>query len=412
MNAKVGLLCVAAALVAGPWLLWRIGAVRAVAPLAVLQILGGVALGPSLFGRLAPEAHAAVFTAPVLSSLQGLAAVGVLLYVFVSGLHLDPARLKGEARGLKRITAGSFLLPFLLGLGVGAWIAAFVPGAIGPRGDAVTFTLAIGVCIAVTALPILAAILREAGWIGTRLGQTALALAAVNDAALWLVLAALLAIAAGAAAQIGTTLLFSLLWGAALLGCARLLRSLAEGEGAEARMLVLGVALCFVSAAAAEAIGLGYILGGFAAGVVMPPASRAALIARIEPLTATVLLPFFFVSTGLKATIDPGSAAFLSVLLLATVATFAGKVAGTALPARQAGESWSFALALGVLMQTKGLMEVVVLAALLDAGMIGPVVFSGLIAMAVVTTVIAAPLARLALGQRGDIRTRGTPRAG
>lgn len=401
MSARIGLLCIAVLLVAGPWLLWRVRAVRAVAPLAVVQILGGVVLGPSVFGRIAPEAHAAVFTPPVLSALQGLSAVGVLLYVFVSGLHLDLGRLRGKAAGLAPVAIGSFALPFLLGLALGAWIAAAVPGAVGPRGGPVTLAVAIGICIAVTALPILAAILREMDLIGTRLGQVALALAALNDAALWLGLAVVFALAAGALADVGLTLLLSAAWVAAVLGAAVLLRRLpAAAEGAETRHLVLGVSFCFASAAAAEAIGLGYILGGFAAGVAMPPAGRAALIARIEPLTATVLLPFFFMSTGLRAQIDPGSAAFLSVFLLATLATFAGKVVGTAIPARRAGEGWDFAIALGVLMQTKGLMEVVVLAALLEAGLIGPVVFSGLIAMAVVTTVIAAPLVRLALRRR------------
>jgi Kef-type K+ transport system membrane component KefB len=178
MSAKVGLLCVVVLLVVGPWLAWRIGAVRAVVPLAVLQILGGVALGPSLFGRFAPETHAMVFGAPMLAALQGLSAIGVLLYVFVSGLHLDAGRLRGSARGLVPVAVGSFAAPFVLGLGLGAWIAANVPGAIGPRGDAASLAVAIAVCIAVTALPILAAIPRETGLIATRLGQMALALAA------------------------------------------------------------------------------------------------------------------------------------------------------------------------------------------------------------------------------------------
>ncbi len=120
------------------------------------------------------------------------------------------------------------------------------------------------------------------------------------------------------------------------------------------------------------------------------------------PVAATVLLPFFFMSTGLRALIEPDSAAFLAVFVAATAATMAGKVAGAALPARATGERWSFALAIGALMQAKGLMEVVVLAVLLDAGLIGPTVFSALVAMAIACTVAAAPLARIALARGRD----------
>lgn len=404
LNTKVALLAVALALVLLPWLLWRVPAVRRVAPLAVVQILAGVALGPSLLGRLAPEWHAALFRPPVLAALDGLATIGVLLYVFVSGLHLNLGALRSEARGLSALALGSFALPFALGLGVGAWVVGggAVPDAIGPRGDAALVVAAVAVCVAVTALPVLAAILREMELIATRLGQRALALAAVNDALLWLVLAALLALAAGSAADVLLTAGLAVLWLGLLALVARpLLARLAAGGGAEGeRMLVAGVATAIASAACAEAIGLGYIIGGFAAGVAVPMRARAALIARLEGVTATVLLPFFFMATGLKALIEPGSAAFLALLAVATAATFVGKIAGVALPARLAGrEPWPQALALGVLMQAKGLMEVVVLAVLHDAGLIGGTLFSGMVAMAILCTVVTAPLTRAALAR-------------
>jgi Kef-type K+ transport system membrane component KefB len=176
-------------------------------------------------------------------------------------------------------------------------------------------------------------------------------------------------------------------------------------------MLVVGVAIALASAAAAEAIDIGYIVGGFAAGAVMPRGCRAALLERLEPVAATVLLPFFFMSTGLRALIELDSPAFLAVFAAATVATVAGKVAGAALPARAAGERWSFALALGALVQAKGLMEVVVLTVLLDAGLIGPTVFSALVAMAIACTVVAAPLARLALSRSAEAEPEPGPAA-
>jgi Kef-type K+ transport system membrane component KefB len=401
-DTRVALLAVAFLLVLLPWLLWRVRTVRAFAPLAVVQILSGVMLGPTVFGRVAPEWHAALFGPPVLAALDGLATVGVLLYVLVSGLHLDLGGLRHRARGLSGVALGSFALPFALGIAVGAWVTAAVPGAMGPRGDAASLVAAVAVCIAVTALPVLAAILREMGLIGTRLGQTALALAAVNDAALWLVLAVLLALAAGSVAEVLTTLGLAVLWLGVMVGVVRpLLARLAAGEEAEERMLAAAVATAIASAASAEAIGIGYIIGAFAAGTLMPLRCRAALLARLEPVAATILLPFFFMATGLKALIEPGEPVFLALLALATLATVAGKVVGTALPARAAGEPWSFALALGALMQAKGLMEVVVLAVLHDAGLIGTTLFSAMVAMAMVCTVIAAPLTRLALARGG-----------
>lgn len=401
MTPKVALLLVTLLLVLGPWALWRVQAIRQVAPLAVVQIMAGVLLGPTLFGRLAPEAHAALFSPWVLNALNGLSNLGVALYVFCSGLHLDTAGLRDNARRLGPMAAGSMGLPLLLGLGAGFGIAALWPGAMGPRADAVGFATAIAICVAVTALPVLAAILREMGLIAGRLGQTALALAALNDMALWLAIAALLALAKGSVGHSVAVSAMAIAWTAAMALLVRpLLARLAARTLAEETVLALALGTAFASAAVAEAIDLGLIIGAFGAGVAMPAAWRATLLGRVEPLTAAVLLPFFFVSTGLRALIDPSSGAFLGMLALVTVATVLGKVAGTAIPARAAGESWRDALALGALMQTKGLMEVVVLAVLLDAGLIAPSIFSALVAMAVLCTLATAPLVRLALAGR------------
>jgi Kef-type K+ transport system membrane component KefB len=168
---RVLLLATSLALVLLPWLIWRLPAIRRVAPLAVVQIVVGVMLGPSLLGRIAPELHAAVFTAPLLSGLQGIATVGVLLYVLVAGMHLDLRHLREQAARLAGPAVGSFVLPLVLGVGLGLWMYHAVPGAAGPRGDVVSFAAAIGACLACTALPVLAAILREAGWTATRLGR-------------------------------------------------------------------------------------------------------------------------------------------------------------------------------------------------------------------------------------------------
>jgi Kef-type K+ transport system membrane component KefB len=174
------------------------------------------------------------------------------------------------------------------------------------------------------------------------------------------------------------------------------------GAGDQA-VLVTGTALAILSAGVSEALGTGYLIGAFIAGAIIPVACRPALLGRLEMVTATVLLPFFFMSTGLKALIEPGSGSFLGLLAVAVAATVIGKMAGTTLPARKAGFSWADSLALGAMMQTKGLMEVVVLAVMHDAGLIGAQIFPAMVAMAVVCTVLTAPAVRLC--QRLEVRS-------
>ena len=398
MPPRLALLLIGLLLIVVPWLCRLSPTIRRFAPLAVIQILGGVLLGPSGLGQIAPDLYQALFPPAVLTSINGLATVGVLLFVFVSGLHLDGSQLRGRIRWMSGPAAGSIGLPLLIGLAAGYWIAFTVPGATGAEGGITVTAAAIAICVAVTALPVLAAILRELGLIESRLGQTALALAALNDAALWLMLAVLLALSRGSAGGAMLVLGLSAAWLTVMLLVVRPLLARAARRGAdEPTMLVLSLSVAFASAGVADSFGLGYLIGGFVAGAVMPAQSRASLLARLEPLVATLLLPFFFVVTGLRALIEPGSLAFLGMFALLSLATIVGKVLGTALPARWNGEDWPSALAMGALMQTKGLMEVVVLSVLLDSGLIGRSVYSALVAMALLTTVLTAPMVRWVL---------------
>ena len=392
MSTKVSFLAISLAVVLLPWLVWQIRPVRRVAPLAVVQITVGVLLGPSCFEQFAPSLHAALFSQPVMAGLDGVSSLGVLLYVFVTGLHVDRMLLRQGGRRLAAVAAGSVAVPLLLGAAAGAWMVHAIPGAAGP-GDG-GFIAAVALCIAVTALPVLAAILQEMGLIHTRLGQSALAVAALNDAALWIMLALLLAFSgpighAHALLGLGAAILWFALM---LLVVPRVLAKLAQSS--DGTILAIGVALALLSALISEALGTGYLIGAFSAGLVMPPSRRAALLMHLEPVAAAVLLPFFFLSTGLKAHIEPGSASFLGALAAATLATVIGKLAGTALPARWAGFSWPDSVSLGVLLQTKGLMEVVVLSALHEAGLVGTPIFSSMVAMAVICTLLTAPLVR------------------
>jgi Kef-type K+ transport system membrane component KefB len=406
LSTRTSLLLVSFLLIFLPWLVRRSPAVRRSVPLAVIQILGGVLLGPTGLGHFAPDTYAALFSAPVLAGINGIATMGVLLFVFVSGLHLDEARLREGFGKLGGPAIGSIGLPLVLGLGAGYGIVLTVPGTMGPQGNATTAAIAIAISVAVTALPVLAAILREMGLIRSRVGQTALALAAMNDAALWLMIAVLLALSRGSVEGALMVLGLAGLWLAIMIIVVRPLVLRVEQRGAaESTMLAIALSVGFAAAAAADSFGLGYLIGGFVAGAVMPAKSREMLLGRLEPLTATALLPFFFVTTGLRALIEPGSLVFVGMFVLVSVATIVGKVVGTALPARRAGESWDNALAIGAMMQTKGLMEVVVLAVLLDAGLIGRSVFSALVAMAMVCTVLTAPMVRWALGRVPEAST-------
>ncbi len=393
LSSKASLLFISVAIVLLPWLAWRLGPVRRVAPLAVVQILVGVALGPSLLGQIAPGLHAALFSGPVLAALDGISSLGVLLYVFVAGLHLDADTLRRHRSGIGTIAAGSLAVPLLAGACAGGWMLHLMPAALGPLGHPAGFVAAVAICVAVTALPVLAAVLEEMGLLGSAIGQTALAVAAINDAALWLMLAGLLVFARSDGDAAGILCLgLAAAWFAVLVLVVRpvLTRLAAAGDQVQ---LVCGVALALLSAAVSEGLGTGYLIGAFVAGAIMPVSCRAALISRLEMVTLTVLLPFFFMSTGLKALVEPGSARFLGLVAIALAATVGGKLVGTAIPARRQGFSWPESLSLGAMMQTKGLMEVVVLGVLHDAGMIGsPVVFSVMVAMAMVCTVLTAPL--------------------
>lgn len=385
-----------------PVALWRIARLRHALPLAVVQILVGIVLGPSLLGRLAPELVAPLISPQALAPLSGIATLAVILFAFVIGLHADVGLLRGRGPALVWIGIGSALLPTLLGAGAGLLLAHQCPDAVGPQASAGEFAAAVGICAGVTALPVLGAILLQMGLLRQRLGQLALACAAINDALLWIFLAGLLAYGAGGQAGGGTfwpvlvggPVYLLLVFGLVRPALARLATSHAKEAGPDGLGLAAACATALGSAAVTEALGLHHVLGAFLAGIAMPGAARRAILVRLEAPVAVALMPFFFVLTGLRTTIDLGSDTFLAVFLLMTLAATVGKFGGTALLARAAGEGWPTALGLGALMQTKGLMEVVVLTVVLDAGLIGPATFSALVLMALVSTAATMPLTR------------------
>jgi Kef-type K+ transport system membrane component KefB len=326
-------------------------------------------------------------------------------------LHFEPAALRGRGRGFAIIAIGSIAIPTLAGFIGGLWLAAELPADVGHGVHPVGFATAIGICIGVTALPVLGAILGEMDLLGRRIGDLALGVAAVNDAALWLVLGGLMTVLSGNAgggpglvvSLCGTPMYLAVMIFVLRPVLARLGPRLVRQGRISERGLAAVCAMALGSAMISEALGLHYIFGAFVAGTLMPRELRKLILDRLQVFTTGILMPFFFMITGLRTSIDLGSFSFFAIALTATGLAVVGKVGGTAAAARLTGESWANAFSLGALLQTKGLMELVVLTILLDNDVISANAFSGLTLMTVVSTLLAMPLARLglSLGDRG-----------
>ena len=415
MTPELIFLVQALAILVLPVAVWHVLCLRGRVPLVVVQILVGVALGPTLFGRFAPETYHLFFNPTTLTPLWGVASIAVLLFGFVTGLHLDPADFLGRGRSFAVVSSASVALPTAAGFLGGLWIIARQPaeliGGINPLG----FATAIGICIGVTALPVLGAILREMDLLGRRIGNYALGIAAVNDAALWLLLGGLMTAMAGPAPGspgFMVSLLGLPVYLAAMMWFVPPMMRRAAGvllrDGRMSERALAGVcAVALASAMITQILGLHYIFGAFVAGTLMPHELRQPLLDRLQVATAGLLMPFFFMLTGLRTLIDLGSSGFVDMLAVLTALAIVGKVGGTALAARLTGETWSTGLSLGALVQTNGLMGLIVLTILLDRGIITTNVFSALVLMGVLTTMLAMPMTRLALHHEHRKATAG-----
>ena len=407
-----GLIFLAQALVvvALPVVLLRFSKLKGLVPLVVVQILVGIALGPSLFGRFAPEAYHLFFNNTALSALSGIGAIAVLTFGLITGLHLDPSIFRHNGRAPMVVALASIVVPTALGCIAGFWIVARHPQELAPNVSSSAFAAAIGISTGVTALPVLGAILREMDLLGREIGHLALAVAGLNDVALWIVLGVLLTAVMGNPAEGSATVIriacvpvylgVMLYVVRPLLG--QMVVSRMRGGEVQERALAVVAGVTIASALTTEALGLHYIIGAFVTGAIIPENLRKPILDRLQVMTVALLMPFFFMLTGLRTLIDPGSSAFLEIFAVATVVAVIGKVGGSAIAARLVGHSWPTALALGGLLQTKGLMEVIVLAILLDAGIISANVFAALILMAVVSTALAMPGARLMLARESE----------
>jgi Kef-type K+ transport system membrane component KefB len=288
----------ASLLIAGPWALWRLTGIRRIAPLAVLQICAGVLLGPSVLGVIAPTAQAALFPTDSVPKIASVAQLAVVLYSFCAGMHLDHREV-ARAQGTATIAATSFALPMLAGAVMAVLLADAVP-AIMPEGmtsPSISFIAALALLTTVTALPVLAALMRETGILHTPFGQRALGLAAINDAGMWIGVAAILLVVAPEAEGAHLMAMPPLIL--LIAGVSQVLRRLTVSDESSGLQVLL-CAYATLAAALSEAAGVGYVIGAFVAGVTVPYRYRKALLDRLEWPALFILMPFFFMATGLR----------------------------------------------------------------------------------------------------------------
>jgi Kef-type K+ transport system membrane component KefB len=371
-------------------------------PAVVGEMMAGILLGPSLFGLLAPDAFHFVFATSSLDALRLFSQIGVCLFLFAVGMELDVSQLRRRAQTAIVVSHSSIVIPYFLGVTLALFLYQELaqPGA-----SFVAFALFMGICMSITAFPVLVRILQDRGIFKTPLGSMATACAAVDDVTAWSILAFVVAVAratsvGSAVVNVGLVLVFvGLMLFVLKPNLPRLLGHSALEQSQPSKMvLAVVVGLVLISAWSTELIGIHALFGAFLAGVVMPTESgfRDKLVVRVENLSAVLLLPVFFAFTGLRTQIGllNGAQDWLICLVIIAVAT-AGKLGGSALAARLTGMKWRESLQLGALMNTRGLMELIALNIGYDMGILSQRIFTMLVIMALVTTIMTGPLVTL-----------------
>lgn len=367
-------------------------------PLVIAEVVAGIVLGPSLLGAVAPAIQDALFPPASLAILGVLSQVGLILFMFLVGLELDLGLLRGRGRASVLISHTSIVVPFALG----AALAVYIFPTLGPEGVAFSsFALFLGAAMSITAFPVLARILTERRLLRTKVGVVAITCAAVDDVTAWCILAFVVSIVrATAITEAVVTTVLAVAYTVSMLLVVRpfLARLAARGTGREGltqNVVAVTFVLLFLSSWATELIGIHALFGAFLMGTIIPRAGGFArvLAEKLEDIVVIVLLPTFFALSGLRTEIGllNSAEAWVQCGLIVVVACL-GKFGGSYVAARWTGLGWREASALGILMNTRGLMELIVLNIGLDLGVISPTLFTMMVLMALLTTFITTPI--------------------
>jgi Kef-type K+ transport system membrane component KefB len=370
------------------------------------DIVAGIALGPSVLGVIAPVATFYVLPPPVAPYLGVVAQLGVIIYMFLVGLELNPAVIRGQMRATVTTALASIAVPFALGAALAVYLYPRLSSAAVPF---VHFSLFMGIALSITAFPVLARILEDRGMAGTRLGTAALTCAAIADVVTWCVLAFVVGVVQARVESFFLVAGFTLGFVAVMFFLVRpLFRRLSVPSDARSARDVVALALAamLLSALATETIGVHAVFGAFLLGAVIPHDGELArsLERSLGDLATVLLLPAFFALTGMRTEVGllSGTTQW-GICALIVVAATVGKFGGTFAAARATGMDARHAAGLGVLMNTRGLMELIVLNIGLDLGVISPTLFTMLVVMALVTTLATTPILRR-LGSIGSWR--------
>ncbi len=366
---------------------------RLAQPQVVGEMAAGIALGPTLFGLLAPGAYHFLFPPASLDYLNALAQAGLALFIYLTGVHVDFHELRRQS-GVAIVTSNfSVLVPFVMGIVLASYLF--------PRygaGSPVAFSLFIGTAISVTAFPVLARILQERKMLGTRVGVVAIACAAVDDITAWILLASIMGLThhGGASRPAWLLCLYLAGYAAGAVIVGRILHAWAKSSAAPKNPLVavpFFLVLAFLFGAAGEWIGIHALAGAFIAGLITPRQFSKTLIGQLEPITLLLPIPVFFALTGIRTNLifQMGAGAYLDLLLILVIAV-SSKWGGTTLVARAKGMTWRDACTLGLMVNTRGLVELVILNVGRESGILSPALFSMRVAMALITTCMTTPL--------------------
>ena len=374
------------------WIFRKIGQ-----PTVIGEIIAGIFLGPSLVGMYFPEYSALLFPVESLGNLQFLSQIGLILFMFVIGMELDLKVLKNKANDAVVISHASIVIPFALGIG----LSYFVYHQFAPAGvEFLSFSLFMGIAMSITAFPVLARIVQERGIHKTKLGTIVITCAAADDITAWCILAAVIAIVK--AGSFMSSLYIIMLAAGYVVMMLFLVKPFlkkvgdlySSSENLSKPVVAIFLLTLIISSYMTEVIGIHALFGAFMTGAIMPDITkfRNIFIEKVEDVAVILLLPLFFVFTGLRTEIGLINDAYLwkvtaGIILVAVV----GKFLGSALAARFIGQNWRDSLTIGALMNTRGLMELVVLNIGYELGVLSPKIFTMMVIMALVTTFMTGP---------------------